>query len=102
MRQILVAEARKRASLKRAGDAQRITFNDLDVQTDEPQVDVLALHEALGALTQVDERFSRVMELRYFAGCSLDEIAELTGRSLASVKRDWTYARAWLYDRMTA
>jgi RNA polymerase sigma factor (sigma-70 family) len=56
----------------------------------------------LTALASVDERYTRVMELRYFAGCSLPEIADLTGRSLATVKRDWAYARAWLYDRMSA
>jgi RNA polymerase sigma factor (TIGR02999 family) len=102
MRQVLIAEARRRSSQKRAGDAKRITFRDLEVGVEEPDIDVLALEEAMAALAGVDERFTRVMELRYFAGCSLDEIAELTGRSLATVKRDWTYARAWLFDRMTA
>jgi DNA-directed RNA polymerase specialized sigma24 family protein len=50
----------------------------------------------MDVLARVDERFTRVMELRYFAGCSLPEIAELSRRSLATVKRDWAYARAWL------
>ncbi len=79
-----------------------MTFHDLDVQAPEPQLDVLALDDALTALARVDERFSRLMELRYFGGCTLPEIAELTGRSLATVKRDWAYARAWLYDYMSA
>ena len=61
-----------------------------------------ALDDALNALARVDERFTRIMELRYFAGYTLPEIAELSGRSLASVKRDWAYARAWLYDYMSA
>ena len=102
MRQVLIAHARQRAAQKRAGGAVRVTFEDLDVQTPEPLLDILALDEALNALARVDERFTRVMELRYFGGCSLEEIAELTGRSLATVKRDWSYARAWLYDYMTA
>jgi RNA polymerase sigma factor (TIGR02999 family) len=101
MRQVLIAHARQSAAAKRAGDAVRVTFHDLDVQAPEPHLDLMALDDALTALARVDERFARVMELRYFAGCSLPEIAELTGRSLATVKRDWAYARAWLHDYMS-
>lgn len=101
MRQVLVAEARRRSAQKRAGGAVRITFHDLAVQTEEPQLDLLALDESMNALAQVDERFTRVLELRYFGGFSLEETAQLTGRSLATVKRDWAYARAWLYDHMS-
>ena len=102
MRQVLIAHARQRGADKRGGGAIRVTFDDLDVQAPEPQLDVLALEDALTALSAVDERFTRVMELRYFAGCSLPEVAEITGQSLATVKRDWAYARAWLYDYMSA
>jgi RNA polymerase sigma factor (TIGR02999 family) len=102
MRQVLIREARRRSAQKRAGRTVRITFSDLAVQTEEPQLDLLALDEAMNALALVDERFVRVMELRYFGGFSLEEIAQVTGRSLATVKRDWAYARAWLYDRMSA
>ncbi len=101
MRQVLIAHARRHATEKRAGGAVRVTFHDLDVQAPEPHLDVLALDEALNALAQVNGRFSRVMELRYFAGCTLQEIADLSGQSLATVKRDWAYARAWLYDYMS-
>lgn len=101
MRQVLVGQARKKGASKRAGDAVRVTFHDLDVQCPEPSLDLLALDQALTALTAVDEGLTRVMELRYFAGCTLEETAALTGRSLATVKRDWAYARAWLYDYMT-
>ena len=100
MRQVLVAHARSRGAQKRAGGAVRVTFQDIQVQCAEPSVDVLALDEALDALSRLDERYTRVMELRYFGGCGMEEIAELTGRSLATVKRDWQYARAWLYDYM--
>jgi RNA polymerase sigma factor (TIGR02999 family) len=100
MRQVLVAQARRKSAVKRAGQAVRVTFHELNIQSPEPQVDLLVLDAALTALAQVDERYSRVMELRYFAGCGMEEIGELTGRSLASVKRDWAYARAWLYDYM--
>jgi len=101
MRQVLTEEARRRCSQKRAGDVKRVTFRDLDIQSEEPPVDLLELNQALNALAKVDERYVRIIDLRYFAGCSLEEVAELTGRSLASVKRDWTYARAWLFDRIT-
>jgi RNA polymerase sigma factor (sigma-70 family) len=74
--------------------------HDLDVAAPEPALDLLALDNALTALAGVDVRYTRVMELRYFAGCSLPEIAELTGRSLATVKRDWAYARAWLFSEI--
>lgn len=98
MRQVLMAHARRRAAEKRGGRVVRVTFHDLNVQTPEPDVDLLALDEALTALGREDPRFAQVMELRYFGGFTLPEIAEHTGRSLATVKRDWTYARAWLYD----
>ncbi|HZS56602.1 MAG TPA: sigma-70 family RNA polymerase sigma factor [Bryobacteraceae bacterium] len=100
MRQVLTEEARRRSSQKRAGHVKRVTFQDLVIGAEEPTVDMLALDEALSALGEVDERFTRLIELRYFAGCNLDEVAELTGRSVATVKRDWTYARAWLFERL--
>ena len=102
MRQVLVAEARRRSAQKRAGGAVRVTFSDLAIETAEPQLDLLALDEAMNALGQIDERFTNVLELRYFGGFSLEETAQVTGRSLATVKRDWAYARAWLYDRMSS
>jgi RNA polymerase sigma factor (TIGR02999 family) len=100
MRQVLTEAARRRSSQKRAGHAKRVTFRDLAIATEEPGIDMLALDEALTALEEVDARFSRLIELRYFAGSSLEEVAELTGRSVASIKRDWTYARAWLFERL--
>ena len=102
MRQVLVEEARRRSSQKRAGGAKRVTLRDLDIKAEEPDVDLLALDEALAALADVDQRLARMVDLRYFAGCGLEEVAGLMGRSLAALKRDWTYARAWLFDRMSA
>ena len=101
MRQVLVEHARHRSAQKRAGDAARVTFHDLEVETAEPQLNVIVLEEALAALSRVDERCARVMKLRYVDGCSLAEIAGLTGRSLATVKRDCLFARDWLYDFMS-
>jgi RNA polymerase sigma-70 factor (ECF subfamily) len=100
MRQVLAGHAREKAAQKRAGEAARVTFNDLEIPSVERNLDVVLLDEAMTALSQVDERLTRVMELRYFAGLSLAEVAELTGCSPATVKRDWAYARAWLYEYM--
>jgi len=100
MRQVLTEEARRRSSQKRAGHMQRVTLQDLVGNTEDPTVDMLALDEALTALGEVDERFVRLIELRYFGGCTLEEVAGLTDCSVATVKRDWTYARAWLFERL--
>lgn len=101
MRQVLIEDARRKSADKRFGGRQRVTLRDLDIDTAEPLLDLLAIDQALADLSRIDEHLVRVVELRYFAGCSLEEIAELTGRSVASIKRDWTYARAWLFDRMS-
>ena len=100
MRHVLVEHARKKGAQKRGGDAKRVTFGDLAIETDDPDVDLLALDEALTALGEVDERLSQVVHLRYFTGLSIDETAQLLSVSPATVKRDWTYARAWLYSHM--
>jgi RNA polymerase sigma factor (TIGR02999 family) len=102
MRQVLVAYARQRSAKKRAGDLVRVTFNDLHIPGGRHDVDINQLDAALAALGCVDPALLRVMELRYFGGRTLAEVADLMGCSLATVKRRWTYARAWLYDYMSA
>jgi RNA polymerase sigma-70 factor, ECF subfamily len=79
-----------------------VTFRELQVSCSEPDLDVIAVDEALSALANHDERLARVMEQRYFGGFTLHEISELEGRSLATIKRDWLYARAWLYEYITS
>lgn len=101
MRRILVEHARRKSAQKRGGEAQRVTFADLDIESTDPRMDLLALDEALTALAQEeDERLVKVVELRFFTGCSVEESAQLLEVSTATVKRDWSYARAWLYDFM--
>lgn len=100
MRRILVDHARTRSALKRGGEARRVTFDDLAVAAEDRGADVLALDEALRSLEREDARLARVVELRYFAGCSIEETAQLLEVSPATVKRDWVYARAWLFARM--
>jgi len=101
MRRILVEHARQRSAKKRGSNAKRVTFADVQVQTEDPKGDILALDEALSALKEMDQRLVKVVELRYFAGCSLEEAAKVLGVSVATVKRDWTYARAWLMEYMS-
>lgn len=100
MRRVLVDYARERAAKKRGGDVERVTFVDLDVASEEPDLDLLELDEALGLLEAEDERLGRLVQLRYFAGLSIKETAEVMGTSPATVKRDWTFARAWLLEKM--
>jgi len=102
MRQVLIAHARRKSALKRSGLVERITFADIAVDSEEPDINLIQLDLALDALGKSDPWLARVMELRYFAGCTLQEISDLSGRSLATIKRDWTYGRAWLYDSMNS
>lgn len=100
MRQILINHARERAADKRGGGARPVTLGELHVQVDAPDLDLLALDTALDELAAHDPRLGQVVELRYFAGCGIEETASLLDLSPATVKRDWTYARAWLVERL--
>jgi len=96
MRRILVDFARSRGYQKRGGGAQQVSFTRaLDVAEARP-TDVVALDDALEALAHVDERKSRVVELRFYGGLSVEETAEVLNVSRETVKRDWTFAKMWL------
>jgi RNA polymerase sigma factor (TIGR02999 family) len=102
MRSILIDHARKQRAAKRGGKAGRATLGAAgEVANPGPAVDVLALDEALIRLAEHDPRKSQVVELRYFGGLALEEVAEVLGVSLATVKRDWIAARAWLKRELT-
>lgn len=98
MRRVLVEHARARATLKRGGRLARLTLSDGGPAAEEPaaRLDVLALDEALERLAHLDERQARVVDLHFFGGLSLDEIGDVLGVSLRTVKYDWALARAWL------
>jgi RNA polymerase sigma factor (TIGR02999 family) len=96
MRRVLVDHARSRGYRKRGGGAQRVTLDEGLVTSPEPVVDVLALDRALEALAAVDVRKSRVIELRFFGGLSVEETAEVLHVSADTVKRDWRLAKLWL------
>ena len=96
MRRILVDHARARRTRKRGGDGARVTFDEDLVVTAEPRQDVIALDDALAALAKFDERKSRVVEMRFFGGLSVEETASVLDVSRDTVLRDWRLARAWL------
>lgn len=100
MRQILVDHARRRNALKRGGGATRITLDTDSAARPDTTLDVLAIHQALDALKELDERAASVVEMRIFAGMTLDEIAAVTGVSRRTVDGDWAFARRWLAREM--
>lgn len=100
MRFILVDHARNRSAAKRGGGARPVSLDDIQLAGDERADDLLQLDEALKALAEADGRLAEVVELRFFGGLSHEEIALATGRSVPTVKRDWTRARAWLLRTM--
>ena len=96
MRRILVDHALAKRADKRAAELQPLSTTLLDREGSSLDRDVVAVHDALLAFEAVDPRAAKVVELRYFGGLELEEIGEALGISLATVKRDWTLARAWL------
>lgn len=96
MRQVLVDHARARKAEKRDG-GERLTLSGLDLATPGPDMDLLALNQALMALEAIDPRRARVIELRVFAGLDFAAIGELLGASRATLDRDFRAGRAWLY-----
>jgi RNA polymerase sigma factor (TIGR02999 family) len=101
MRQILVEYARGHNAAKRGGNACRLTLDETVELPQQLDVDVVALDKALTELSEFDAQQSRIVELRFFAGLTIEDTSEVLGVSPATVKRDWVTARAWLYRAMT-
>ena len=101
MRRILVNHARDRAAAKRGGERERVSLSLVEVPSGGPEVDVIALEDALERLAALDERKAKVVELRFFGGLSTEEVAEVLGVSRATVEREWSFARAWLFDALS-
>lgn len=101
MRRVLINHARTRAAEKRGGAAVRLSLEDVDVPAEERAADVVAMDEALDRLSQFSERGSKIVEMRFFAGMSDDEIAEVLGVSTRTVLRDWKAARLWLFRELS-
>jgi RNA polymerase sigma factor (TIGR02999 family) len=100
IRRILVDHARRRNRAKRGGMAERITLAELDALALERSPDLVDLDDALSRLEKVDPRKATVVELKFFAGLTLDEVAEQLGVSSETVSREWRRARAWLYTAL--
>ncbi len=101
MRRILVDHARARRAAKRPGAGLKVTFDARIGATQPRHCDLLALDEALSALTADDPKLAQIVELRYFGGLSEQEVAEVLSISRSTVTREWQTARTWLYRRMT-
>jgi RNA polymerase sigma-70 factor, ECF subfamily len=101
MRRVLVDHARSKNYQKRGGDVVRITLDEMTLGGVEPMRELLALDDALDVLAKVDERKSKVVELRFFGGLSVEETASVLGVSVDTVMRDWKLARVWLLRELT-
>ena len=101
MRRVLVDHARRHMAAKRGGSRAKLTLDDGVIAAGEKSVDVAALDEALTRLSRFDPQQCRIVELRYFGGLTIEETASVVGISPATVKRDWTVAKAWLRREIT-
>lgn len=102
MRRILVNHEQARRTAKRDAECVALTMSGLDQIGAAPDRDLLAVHDALLSLEAADPRAAKVVELRFFGGLELEEIAQAMGLSLATVNRDWALARAWLHRELRA
>ena len=102
MRHVLVDHARAKRAQKRGDLRQQVTLEERLKASEAPSLDLLALNEALDHLASLDPRQSRVVELHFFGGLTFEEIAELLGVAVRTVKRDWTMARSWLYTQLSS
>ncbi len=100
MRLLLVDHARRRGRVKRGGGPGCLSLDEDALANSDKGVDVLALHDALDRLAAIDPRKSQLVELRYFGGLNVEEIAEALGIAPITVKREWAKAKAWLYDQL--
>jgi RNA polymerase sigma-70 factor (ECF subfamily) len=100
MRRILVDHARANRAKKRGHIPLTVSFNEAIIEAPRREPEILALDEALGKLAQLDERQSKIVEMRFFAGMSEEETGEVLGISARTVKRDWRVAKAWLFAEL--
>ena len=101
MRRILVNHAEAKRADKREAELVPLTLSGVEQLSGSPDRDVIAVHDALLAFEAIDARAAKVVELRFFGGLEIEEIAEVLGLSPATVKRDWTLARAWLHRELS-
>ena len=102
MRRILIENARRKHRLKRGEGLQRVDLGEGQAASGQSPQDLIAVDEALSKLAEVDKTKAELVKLRYFAGLTLDQAADVLGISPTTAKRHWTYARAWLYKMITS
>ncbi len=100
MRRILIDHARKKKSKKRGGDRRRVDLMDADIMAEESPDDLIAIDEALTGLAEAEPTTAELVKLRFYAGLTFEQAAELLDISPTSARRHWKYARAWLYGRI--
>jgi RNA polymerase sigma factor (TIGR02999 family) len=100
MRRILIDNARRKQRLKRGGAQQRVDLEKADITFEDPSTNIIALDEALEKLAQEDQVKADLVKLRYFAGLTIEQSAEILSISRATAERYWSYARAWLFDEI--
>lgn len=100
MRRILIENARRKHRLKRGGDQQKVNLDEAVALAEQPSEDLVALDEALARLGQEEPVVAELVKLRYFAGLTLEQAAELLGMSRRTATRHWTFARSWLYRQV--
>ena len=100
MRRVLISHARDRAAGKRGGKREQVSLSLVEASAAAPQVELVELEDALVRLHAMDARKARVVELKFFGGLTMDEIAEVLEISRATVEREWSFARAWLFDAL--
>jgi RNA polymerase sigma factor (TIGR02999 family) len=100
MRRILIGNARRKQRIKHGGDRRRMDLDQIDLEIQPPSGDLLALHEALEQLAAKDKLKAELVNLRYFAGLTIPQAAEVLGISHATAERYWAFARAWLHREM--
>lgn len=102
MRRILIENARRKGRVRHGGDRKRIDLDEVQMDVEDPSTDILALDEALAKFEATDKGKADLVKLRYFAGLTVEQAAEVLGISERTAKRYWAYARAWLYDEITS
>ena len=100
MRRVLVDHARSAHAQRRGGGVENVALDQVQIAGERQSVDVIMLDDALRELAQLDPRAAQIIELRYFGGYTDKEVVEVMGVSLATVRRDWEFARSWLFDWM--
>ncbi len=101
IRRVLVDHARQRGCQKRGGDFQKVTLDDVLHGEEKPLTDIIAVHNALDKLAETDEKAAQVVEMRFFAGLTIEEVAAVLQVHARTVDRYWRYGRAWLYREVS-